>query len=146
MRSLWVNPPFRFPFLCLNHLQIRYSSSQRRRIVVTGCGIVSPVGCSTEKAWKNVLNGCCGISKLTDGAYISMPCKIAAQVPEKELDLSNRFPKSELRTMSLATAYALIAGKCLSIFIFEERIKLKSNFLIYSQRSDPIFEIGSQKR
>jgi len=36
----------------------------RRRVVVTGLGIVSPVGSSIEKAWANIIAGKSGISKI----------------------------------------------------------------------------------
>lgn len=82
----------------------------RRRVVVTGCGVVSPVGCSVDVAWTNILNGVCGIKKLTDDAYSALPCKIAAKINEDDLKLDDHFSKSELRAMAPATAYALIAG------------------------------------
>lgn len=90
--------------------------NQRRRVVVTGVGIVSPIGCSVETAWKNVLNKVCGIKKLP-AAYDSLPCKIAAKIDENELKLNERFSKSELRSLSLATAYSLIAGIYFRLFL-----------------------------
>lgn len=94
----------------------RYSSAlnaqceSRRRVVVTGCGVVSPVGCSVDVAWTNILNGFCGIKKLTDDVYSELPCKIAAKILEGDLKLADHFSKSELRALAPATAYALIAG------------------------------------
>lgn len=82
----------------------------RRRVVVTGCGVVSPVGCSVDVAWTNILNGFCGIKKLTDDAYSTLPCKIAAKILQDDLKLDEHFTKSELRALAPATAYALIAG------------------------------------
>lgn len=84
---------------------------QRRRVVVTGVGVISPVGCRTEIAWKNILNGVCGIKKLTDPVYTSLPCKIAAKIGENDLNLNEKYSKSELRSLAPATAYALLAGK-----------------------------------
>lgn len=86
------------------------SNTKRRRVVVTGIGIVSPVGCTVESAWKNILNGFCGIKKLHDPKYDSLPCKIAAKIDEEDLKLYDHFSKSELRAIAPATAYALIAG------------------------------------
>lgn len=91
---------------------IRAYSEQtaRRRVVVTGIGIVSPIGCNVETAWSNILKGVCGIRQLEDKAYDNIPCKIAAKIPENELKLTDHLSKSELKSMSSATAYALIAG------------------------------------
>lgn len=85
-------------------------SESRRRVVVTGCGVVSPVGCSVDIAWTNILNGFCGIRKLTDDVYGTLPCKIAAKIAEDDLKLEDHFTKSELRALAPATAFALIAG------------------------------------
>lgn len=84
--------------------------NSRRRVVVTGIGVVSPIGCSTETAWQSILNKTCGIKQLSAG-YETLPCKIAAKIDENELKLSERFSKSDLRALSPATAYAMIAGK-----------------------------------
>jgi 3-oxoacyl-(acyl-carrier-protein) synthase len=84
--------------------------TQNRRVVITGIGIISPVGCTTQKAWQNVLSGYCGISKLPC-EYDKLPCRIAAQIPKEEFNIEQHFTKSELRTMAPATALALVAGK-----------------------------------
>lgn len=86
------------------------SQESRRRVVVTGIGVVSPVGCGAEIAWKNILNGVCGIKRLRYPAYETLPCKIAAKIDDDELKLSEQFSKSELRSLAPATAYALLAG------------------------------------
>ena len=43
----------------------------RRRVVITGLGIVSPVGNSIPEAWDNIVNGRSGISEITrfDASY-----------------------------------------------------------------------------
>lgn len=86
-----------------------------RRIVVTGVGVISPVGCNSTTAWTNICAGHCGVTRLTDSAYASLPCKIAATIPVSDLKLEDHFTKSELRAMAPATAYALIAGNILNI-------------------------------
>lgn len=86
------------------------TNTRRRRVVVTGIGVVSPVGCTVKSAWKNILNRFCGIKKLDDPKYDSLPCKIAAKIDEEDLKLHHHFSKTELRSISPATAYALMAG------------------------------------
>lgn len=87
---------------------LNYSTAPRR-VVVTGLGVVSPVGCNVQTAWTNILTGFCGITRLTDTAYDNLPCKIAAKI--LDLKLEEHLSKSELRSIAPATAYALIAGK-----------------------------------
>lgn len=115
----------------------------RRRVVVTGIGVISPVGCTAQSAWTNIVAGACGVERLTDAAYTGLPCRIAAKIPETELKLENHFSKSDLRTMAPATAYALLAGKIQHAKTNSNarRIKLlKTNHIcfvwIYSERSN----------
>lgn len=48
----------------------------RRRVVVTGIGVVSPLGVGTQNAWKALLESKSGVVKLTDTFYNKLPCKI----------------------------------------------------------------------
>lgn len=80
-----------------------------RRVVVTGLGLVSPIGCNVSTAWTNLLAGKSGVVKLTDEAYARLPCRIAARIPTDELDLG--FSKTELKTMAPATSLALFAAQ-----------------------------------
>ncbi|MCR4821654.1 MAG: beta-ketoacyl-ACP synthase II [Treponema sp.] len=52
----------------------------RRRVVITGMGLVSPVGNSVEEAWSNVKEGKSGISNITLFDPSRLPVKIAAEV------------------------------------------------------------------
>lgn len=103
-----------------HYLPRTYSNiAARRRVVVTGIGIVSPIGCSTEAAWKSVLNGTCGIRKLEGQAYDGLPCRIAAKITEDDLKLTDHFSTSELKPLAPASAYALIAGNSIYLNILE---------------------------
>ncbi|GKV84249.1 hypothetical protein PEC301296_05610 [Pectobacterium carotovorum subsp. carotovorum] len=55
--------------------------TNHKRIVVTGCGIISPLGCGTDIVWRRLLEGRSGIRTLpadiSDGTGIS----VAGQVP-----------------------------------------------------------------
>lgn len=77
------------------------------RVVVTGLGVVSPIGLSLKEAWANLLAGKCGVSRLTSPGYETLPCKIAATV---DINLDEHFSKSELRAMAPATALGILAA------------------------------------
>ncbi len=52
-----------------------------RRVVVTGMGIVSPLGLGVERVWQRLLGGESGISPIQSFDLQDLPCKIAGQVP-----------------------------------------------------------------
>ena len=61
-----------------------------RRVVVTGLGLVTPVGCGVDAAWSNILAGRSGARKIENFDVSDIACKIAAQVPRK-----SEFPDRE---------------------------------------------------
>lgn len=52
----------------------------KRRVVVTGLGIVSPLGCNTKSSWKVLIDGKCSIKKLEGPDYEKLPCRIGKTV------------------------------------------------------------------
>lgn len=87
----------------------------RRRVVVTGLGLVTCLGVGTKHVWNRLIKGECGIQKLTDPAYEQIPCKVAGVVPRGskpgELNLDGYVSPADQRVMSLASAYALVAAE-----------------------------------
>ena len=81
----------------------------RRRVVVTGMGLVIPTGIGVETAWKNVCEGKSGIGPLTRFDTNGFETKIAAEVknfnPELYID------KKEIKKMDLFIQYAIAAAK-----------------------------------
>ena len=53
-----------------------------RRVVVTGTGVVSPVGNNVADYWKNLLDGVCGIDFITSIPTDDLPVKIAGEVKD----------------------------------------------------------------
>lgn len=51
-------------------------SRHLRRVVVTGIGVVSPLGVGTEHAWQSLLIGKCGVVKIEGSEYEKLPCQI----------------------------------------------------------------------
>ena len=66
------------------------SNSNERRVVITGLGIVSPLGNDVETFWKNLVAGQCGVDKITAFDASAFDCQIAAQV--KNFDPTPAFP------------------------------------------------------
>ncbi|XP_022188197.2 3-oxoacyl-[acyl-carrier-protein] synthase, mitochondrial [Nilaparvata lugens] len=87
----------------------------RKRVVITGLGLVSPVGCTVRTAWNTIITGGNGISRLTGDEYSNLPCQVAATIPKGTedgcLNILEHFKESELRNIAPASVYSLIAAK-----------------------------------
>jgi 3-oxoacyl-[acyl-carrier-protein] synthase II len=57
-----------------------------RRIVVTGCGLVSPLGCGVDHVWRRLIAGQSGIRRLPNSLVPDVASKIAGAVPTKVAD------------------------------------------------------------
>ncbi|KOB73974.1 3-oxoacyl-[acyl-carrier-protein] synthase [Operophtera brumata] len=94
----------------VHHLKFFSQYPSRRRVVVTGLGVVSPLGTGTEVVWKSLLKGRCGIVSLTGEEYLKLPCRIAGVVPiEKVGKVAKAMSKANLKSMAPATCLALVA-------------------------------------
>jgi 3-oxoacyl-[acyl-carrier-protein] synthase II len=81
----------------------------RRRVVVTGVGLVLPNGIGTETAWKNICEGKSGIGLLTRFDPNGFETKIAGEV--KGFNPELYIEKKEIKKMDLFIQYALAAAK-----------------------------------
>ena len=57
-----------------------------RKVVVTGLGIISPVGTGLDKNWQNIVNGVSGISRIDRFDISAYPCQVAGQVDDFVLE------------------------------------------------------------
>ncbi len=80
----------------------------RRRVAVTGLGIVCPVGNTVEVAWQNLVAGTPGIGPITRFDAAPFACRIAGEV--KDFDVSAYLPPKEARHMDLFIHYGLAAA------------------------------------
>jgi 3-oxoacyl-[acyl-carrier-protein] synthase II len=77
---------------------------EKRRVVVTGMGIVSPLGVGVNHVWKRLINGSSGISAIQSFDTADLPAKVAGQVPagtreEGGFTLSEWVPVKEQKKM-----------------------------------------------
>ncbi|HJF31991.1 MAG TPA: beta-ketoacyl-ACP synthase II [Sporosarcina psychrophila] len=80
----------------------------KKRVVVTGIGAVSPVGNSAEESWNSVLEGKSGIGPLTRLDSEQFPVKVAAEV--KDFDIEEYISRKDARKMDRFTHYALASS------------------------------------
>ena len=80
----------------------------KRRVVVTGLGIVSPVGNSVSAAWENILAGRSGISRITRYDASSYRSQIAGEV--RDFQITDYVPAKEVRRMDAFIHYGVAAS------------------------------------
>ncbi len=80
----------------------------KRRVVVTGMGIVSPVGNDVETAWKNVVAGVSGIGPITHFDASAFPTRIAGEV--KDFDPAAYIAPKDIKKMDTFIHYGIAAG------------------------------------
>jgi len=85
-----------------------------RRVVITGLGVVSPLGRGVEHNWKRLLNGESGISKIENIDLKDIPVRIAGQVPlgekEGELNPDTVLPPKDQKKNDKFILFGLAAG------------------------------------
>ena len=80
----------------------------RRRVVVTGLGIVCPIGNTVQQAWDSALAGKSGITRITRFDASRLSSQIAGEV--KEFDAAPYLSSKEARRMDLFIHYGMAAG------------------------------------
>jgi 3-oxoacyl-[acyl-carrier-protein] synthase II len=80
----------------------------KRRVVITGLGIVSPVGIGVSQAWQNIVNGKSGIGRITHFDPSLFACQIAGEV--KDFDVTQYLPAKDARRMDRFIHFGLVAG------------------------------------
>ena len=105
----------------------------KRRVVVTGLGLVTPVGIGVEETWKNIVAGVSGITAITKFDTTNFSSKIAGEV--KNFDPLQFLNAKEARRMDTFIQYGLAAG--------DEAIK-DSGFIVNDETAERIgVSIGS---
>jgi 3-oxoacyl-[acyl-carrier-protein] synthase II len=81
----------------------------KRRVVVTGLGIVSPIGNGIAAAWDNLLKGVSGVGPITKFDASALPTRIAAEV--KGFDAKAWMPPKETKRSDTFVHYGIAATK-----------------------------------
>ncbi|PXW86782.1 3-oxoacyl-[acyl-carrier-protein] synthase II [Nitrosomonas sp. Nm84] len=80
----------------------------KRRVVITGLGIVSPVGNTVSSAWENIVSGKSGITKITRFDASNFSSQIAGEV--KDFDIHQYLSVKEARRMDIFIHYGMAAA------------------------------------
>ena len=80
----------------------------KRRVVVTGLGIVSPVGNSVKAAWENILAGNSGIGPITKFDVTAFPVRFAGEV--RDFDVARYMSGKEARRLNAFIHYGIAAA------------------------------------
>lgn len=80
----------------------------KRRVVVTGLGIISPVGNSISKAWENIVSGTSGIDRVTRFDVTDFPTQIAGEV--KDFNVADYMAAKEARHFDTFVHYGIAAS------------------------------------
>ncbi|GIK66257.1 MAG: 3-oxoacyl-[acyl-carrier-protein] synthase 2 [Chloroflexota bacterium] len=80
-----------------------------RRVVVTGMGIICPIGNSVEESWESAKNGKSGITHISQWDASNIGVKIGGEI--KNFDPVEYFGKREIRRMDRTTQLAMYASK-----------------------------------
>ena len=83
--------------------------SEKRRVVITGLGAVTPIGHSAQASFAAAKEGACGIAQITAFDVSEHKVKLAAEV--KNLRVEDYLDKKEARKLDRFTQFALIAAQ-----------------------------------
>lgn len=82
--------------------------TNRRRVVITGLGAVTPLGLSVQETWTQTLAGKSGVGPITRFDASPFACHIAAEV--KNFDPTNIIPHKEIKKLDLFSQFAIVAS------------------------------------
>jgi 3-oxoacyl-[acyl-carrier-protein] synthase II len=85
------------------------TNGTRRRVVVTGIGLVTPLGTGTEATWRGIVAGRSGVRRITRFDPDCIPAQIAGEVPDFEPE--RWLDRKEIRRTDLFVQYALAAAE-----------------------------------
>jgi 3-oxoacyl-[acyl-carrier-protein] synthase II len=81
---------------------------EKRRVVITGLGVITPLGCAVNTFWKNLCEGRSGIGRISRFDPSGIDSQIAAEV--KDFNPEDFIPRKEIKKMDTFIQYALAAS------------------------------------
>ena len=81
------------------------------RVVITGIGVVSPIGCDRDEFWKSCMAGGSGVRRL-ESPWVTetgLSCQIAATVPNFDAEQAN-LPRKQARVLDRTSLFAIGAA------------------------------------
>lgn len=103
----------------------------KRRVVVTGMGMVTPVGLNVEQSWQNILAGKSGVGLVEGFDTTDYSTKIWAKV--KDFNIENHVPLKDARKMDVFTQYGLAAADeamANSGLVIDEKLALRAGVAV----------------
>ena len=82
---------------------------ERRRVVITGLGALTPVGLTAPESWQAVKDGVCGVAPITQFDHTGMKVHLAAEV--KGFSPEEHLGKPEAKRMGRFTQFAVVAAR-----------------------------------
>jgi 3-oxoacyl-[acyl-carrier-protein] synthase II len=91
----------------------------KRRVVVTGLGLITPLGTGLQKTWEALCKGASGVGRITTFDTAELPVQIAGEV--KDFDPEDFIERKEIKKMDVFIQYALGAG---SMAVDDAKLKI----------------------
>ena len=82
---------------------------KEQKLVITGMGAVTPIGIGVDAYWSALVEGQCGVGKITRFDASELPVQIAAEL--KDFDPAAYMPKTLARTMDPFMQFAFVAAE-----------------------------------
>lgn len=89
-------------------MSLKEEFPQKKRVVITGVGLVTPLGIGVEKTWTALCRGMSGVSRISKFPPSDLPVQIAAEV--KDFHPADYMEKKEIKKMDTFIHYALAAS------------------------------------
>ena len=104
-------------------------NKENRRVVVTGIGVVSPVGNTLEETWSNLVNGVCGIAPITLFDTAAYKAKLAAEVkgfdPKDYLEINETLRTDRYTQFAIAAAQQAVDDSGIESNVEPERFAVE---------------------